>query len=132
MDLLLVEGHAGSAERILRTLEPGPQRVIRMCERPMANGSFWPHHELTSAVLLGFDLPTPDKLSVLKRLWASDCLPPCFVVTRPGSNGDRLLESIGHPITARRTSLRLNIRAAHTLPLERLMALERLVSCQNE
>jgi hypothetical protein len=132
MDLLLVEGHAGSAEAILRTLEHGLQTVVRICERPIANGVFWPRHELTSAVLLGFDRPTPHKLGALKRLWADEASPPCFVVTRPGSSGDRLLDAIGHPLSERRTTLRLNLRAAHTLPLERLMALERLLSDQNE
>ncbi|WP_124540944.1 hypothetical protein [Piscinibacter terrae] len=147
MDILLVEGDAARSQGIADLLAHGTQRVIRLAEAPMAGGAFWPRHELTSAVLLGFEAPTTEKLRVLKRLWACDCAPPSFIVTRPDSAGERLLSALrvdrvirgdwsvrglrpsggGEALSLLHLTAQLHLRPAGTLTLERLIALERVV-----
>ena len=137
MKLLLVEGNAVQAERILSTLGVDASGVVRIAETPVASGAFVPRHEHTTTILLGFSTPTADKLRVLKRLWASDCAPACMLVTLPGSAGELLLAAVvagasdgdwrpqgSRPLGARR----VHIRNARTLSLERMMALERIVA----
>lgn len=148
MDLLLVESNAARSQGLLGLLLRGPQRVVRVGESPIASGAFWPHHELTAAVLLGFEQPTMEKVRVLKRLWASDCALPSFIVTRPDSPGERLLSALLgdatiqgdwgvrglRPATARDSiaslhlTNRIRLRAATTMSLERMMAIERVVA----
>ena len=149
MDVVLVEGNSGHARRLLSSLQTYGHRIVRLAETPIANGVFWPPHALTHAILLGFDAPSPEKIRVLKRLWASECGLPSFIVTSAGSHGEALLAGIAGPATsggagvhseaapdsrpgngkrAQGNAPRASFRAAHTLPLEKIIALERVVA----
>jgi len=148
MDLLLVESDARRSQTMLGLLAHGTQRVVQMGETPLSTGAFWPRHELTSAVLLGFDTPTMEKVRVLKRLWSADCAPPSFLVTTPGSPGEDLLCQLlcgdairgdwgvrglrpgttSETLAAFHVTGRLRLRAVSALSLERLMAMERVLA----
>lgn len=139
MNLLLLEDHADSAQHLLGALRHGLQRVTRIGELSVATGSFAPHDESAAAILMGFDLPTTNKLRVLKRLWAWDCAMPSFLAIRPGSAGDELLCKVEGRCTIPTwtgiqtrpgAAWRLRLLPLRALPLERLMALERVMQRQ--
>lgn len=142
MDLILIEGDRQAAERVENALQRPPGTLVRVAELHVDEGLFWPGRRAGSTLLVGFDRPDHVKAKVIARLWALDGPPWCHVVTTAGSAGERLLVSLfgaglssqdgglpGPPVERPRRpgAPPLRLRNLHGLPLERVLALERLL-----
>jgi hypothetical protein len=142
MDLILIEGDPQVAVRLERALQRAGGGVLRIAESHVDTGAFCPNRNGVSAALVGFDVPSLLKARVLARLWALDGYPRCYAVTTAASEGERLLESIfgeglseqdsglldpGFDVPHRAELSRLRFRNLYALPLERVVALQRVL-----
>jgi hypothetical protein len=93
--------------------------------------------------LIAFDRPSRTKARALARLWNADDVASCHLVTHADSAGEALLQSIfgdglsaldsglampGPPRPAQILAARLRLRGIPSLPLEQVLALERVLA----
>ena len=124
MDVVLVDRNHGLAQPLRGTLVRG-DRLVLASEAQLAGGHWWPSPGHTRAVLLVADVLDATSLRALHRLWIAEHGPPSYLLTTPGSAGDRLLGAVaGSP---RRHLGGAAWRGMRELTLAHVLALEHLI-----
>lgn len=125
MDVVLVDRNRRLAQPLRAALLPG-DRLLHAAEAQLAAGHWWPPPARTRAILLVADEPDRRALQALHRLWIAEHGPPSYLLTTPGSPGDRLLHGLaGSPAQQLAGA---GWRALRSLSLAHLLALERLIT----
>ena len=123
MDVVLVDRHRTLMQAVRDTLVQG-DRLLLASEAQLAGGHWWPSPGHTRAILLVADALDAATLRALHRLWIAEHGPQSYLLTTPGSSGERVLDAVTGPAhhqlggAACRGTRELTL--VHVLTLERL------------
>ena len=124
MDVVLVDRQQTLTEPVRATLVQG-DRLVLASEAQLAGGHWWPAPAHTRAILLVADALDAGSLRALHRLWIAEHGPASYLLTTPGSAGERLLDAVAGP--ARHRLGGAGWRGTRELTLSHILTLERLV-----
>jgi hypothetical protein len=124
MDVVLVDRHRTLVQAVRDTLVQG-DRLVFASEAQLAGGHWWPSPGHTRAILLVADAIDAAALRALHRLWIAEHGPLSYLLTTPGSPGERVLDAVTGP--ARHHLGGAGCRGTPELTLAHVLTLERLV-----
>jgi len=124
MDVVLVDRSGGLAQPLRGALAPG-DRLVLASEAQLAHGPWWPPPGRTRAILLAADSPDAVTMRTLHRLWVAEHGPVSYLLTTPGSAGERLLAAVAGPASHHLGGA--GWRGTRELTLAHVLALERLL-----
>lgn len=125
MDVVLVDRSGRLAQPLRAALVPG-DRLVLASEAQLARSPWWPPPARTRAILLGADSPDAATMRALHRLWIAEHGPQAYLLTTPGSVGERLLGAVAGPVSHHLGGA--GWRGTGELTLAHMLALERLIA----
>ena len=124
MDVVLVDRHRALVQAVRDTLVQG-DRLVFANEVQLTGGHWWPSPGHTRAILLVADALDVATLRALHRLWIAEQGPPSYLLTTPGSRGERVLGAVTGPTPHHLGGAAC--RGVRELTLTHVLTLERLV-----